>query len=1002
MKTLNRFTFGLLLFTGALLIPSAVHAQSTGSIAGNVEDTTAAALPGVTVEASSPVLIEGVRTAITDGAGNYQIIQLEPGTYSVTFRLSGFATIVREGIELTSGFTANVSAEMPVGGVEETITVTGASPVVDIQNTRSQTVLTREILDAMPAPQTMMGYTTLTLGASATSPGGEPYVDVGGSKGENTPTLTIHGMRPNDMRQNSDGMNANNLANGGGRRSYAPNQVEIQEVVLATSSASAETETGGMVLNVVPREGGNSFSTYFSGAFTNEDLQVDNIDDELRGLGLTSVPGVRKVYDWGVGVGGPIVRDKLWFYSANRWWGASEFAPGAFYNKSTDPFHYVPDLNRRGYVNNHTWDVGVRLTWQAAEKHKITFSENRQENCQCSLGVSSRGAPEASHQLRYIPIFKTQATWTAPVSNKLLFEAGFSHIKQPLKRFLEQPFPGAVGIRDLATGLRYAGQHAGFSTSGSAISDKGTLDPLNQRFSVSYVTGSHNFKVGQQLIEGFQTVHGNIPQQLGYFFLNGVPNRLTQVAGPYLFDIRMRSLGLYAQDQWTLNRLTLNIGLRFDSHKGWAPGGTREAGPFVPAFAYDGVTDIPNFKDVTPRLGVAYDLFGDGRTAFKGSIGRYVGGLGTELAVPNHPLGLIVTTATRSWNDANEDFVTDCDLTSFVANGECGALSNSLFGKTVQNTFYDKSILEGWGNRPYMWHASLGIQHELRPGLGLDVSYYRTVYGNFIARQNTRVAATDFDPYCVTAPADARLPGGGGNEVCGLFDVNPASYGSVQTLITSASEFGDQEEKFDGVDIGVNARLGNGGLLRGGVSIGRKTLDTCFLNSRPDITPVNSSLGTPRSVTTPRVSEHCRIANPWSAGTQVKANGVYPLPWWGLEPSFTFQNLPGKFMGATWSAPNAVIAPSLGRNLSAGASRTARVQIIAPSTVFLERVTLLDVRLAKVVNVGGARVKGVLDVYNMFNANTILNENATYGGAWQRPLTIVAGRLFKFGVQVEY
>ena len=246
------------------------------------------------------------------------------------------------------------------------------------------------------------------------------------------------------------------------------------------------------------------------------------------------------------------------------------------------------------------------------------------------------------------------------------------------------------------------------------------------------------------------------------------------------------------------------------------------------------------------------------------------------------------------------------------------------------------------------------------------------------------------------------MPSGGGNEVCGLFDVNPARFGQVQTLITSASQFGDQEEKFDGVDISVTARLGNGGLLQGGVSLGRKTLDTCFLNSRPDITPVNSSLGTPRNVTTPRVSEHCRIANPWSAGTQVKANGVYPLPWWGLEPSFTFQNLPGKFVSAAWAAPNAVIAPSLGRDLSAGATRTARVQLIPPNTVFLDRVTMVDVRLAKVVNVAGMRVKGVLDIYNMLNVNTILNENASFGSAWQRPLTIVAGRLFKFGVQVEY
>ena len=986
---------------GLALLPITAAAQSTGAIAGVVRDTSGGVLPGVTVEASSPALIEGVRTAVSAGSGNYQIVELEPGTYSVTFTLPGFATIVREGIELTSGFTANVSAEMPVGGLEETITVTGASPVVDIQNTRGQTILSREVLDTMPAPQTMMGYVTLTLGAVAQAAGGGPFVDVGGSKGENTPSLTIHGMRPNDMRQSADGMNQNNIANGGGRRSWAPNQIGIQEIGLATSSATAETETGGMVLNVIPKDGGNAFSFSFSGVYSVEDLQVDNIDDRLRGLGLTAVPGIRRVYDWGGGLGGPIVRDRLWFYSSNRRWGASEYAPGAFHNKATTPFEYVPDLTRRGFVNNHTWDVGVRLTWQAAEKHKITFSEARQDNCQCNLGVSSRTAPEASLQIHFLPMYQTQATWTSPVSNQLLLEAGFSYVDQPLGFFMDQPFPGAVGIRDLATGLRWAGRHCAFSTSACANSDKSNLSPLNQRFSVSYVTGGHNFKVGQSLLEGFQTVHGNTPQQLNYFFRNGVPASLQQVAGPYLIDVRMRSIGLYAQDQWTMDRLTLNLGVRFDSHKGWAPAGTREAGPFVSALSYDQVDNVPNFKDVSPRLGVAYDVFGDGVTALKGTLGRYVGGLGTELVVPNHALGTLATSTNRTWIDANGNFMPDCDLTNFTANGECGATNNALFGQNIQNTFYDKSVLEGWGNRAYMWHASLGIQHELRSGVALDVTYFRTWYGNHEARQNTLVTAADFDPFCVTAPSDARLPGGGGNEVCGLFDINPASFGQSRTLITSASDFGDQEESFDGVDIAVSGRFGDGGFVKGGVSFGRRILDTCYANSRPDITPVNRFTGNPRNVTTPRVLAHCRVANPWSAGTQVKANGVYPLPW-GVEPSFTFVNLAGGPVVATWAAPNAVIAPSLERDLSAGATRTARVQLIPASEAFLDRVTLLDVRLAKVVSVGGGRVKGVVDVYNLFNVNTVLRENTSFGSAWQRPTTIIAGRLFKFGVQVEF
>src|SRR5687768_3822730 len=232
---MNVRRFIVLAAVAALLIaPAAVRAQSgtSGTIAGVVRDATGGVLPGVTVEASSPALIEKVRTAVTDEQGQYKIIDLRPGTYAVTFTLSGFSTFKREGIALTTGFTATVNAEMKVGELQETVTVTGASPVVDVQNVRAQTVLSREVLDTLPAPQTMMGFTTLTLGASAKSVAGAPYVDVGGSKGENTPALSIHGMRTGDQRQLYDGMNANNLSSGGGRRSYMPNQVAIQEVVV--------------------------------------------------------------------------------------------------------------------------------------------------------------------------------------------------------------------------------------------------------------------------------------------------------------------------------------------------------------------------------------------------------------------------------------------------------------------------------------------------------------------------------------------------------------------------------------------------------------------------------------------------------------------------------------------------------------------------------------------------------------------------------------------------
>ncbi len=409
----------------------------------------------------------------------------------------------------------------------------------------------------------------------------------------------------------------------------------------------------------------------------------------------------------------------------------------------------------------------------------------------------------------------------------------------------------------------------------------------------------------------------DVDQGLWYTFLNGRPNQITEHALPVEFKIGVRNIGFFAQDQWTIKRLTLNLGARFDSFRSWAPAGTRQAGRFTTGFNYDRVDNVPNFKDVTPRIGAAYDLFGDGKTAIKGAIGRYVGGLGTELAEANHPALTVVLSATRTWNDANSNFVPDCDLKAIAANGECGALSNSLFGQNFRNSFYADEALTGWGSRAYSWQGSLSVQHQLSPRVAVNVGYFRTQYANFVSTDNELVAAGDYDPFCVTAPVDARLPGGGGNQQCGLYDVSRARFGQVRNLIRPAEDFGKQVETFNGVDVGLNARFGGGGFVTGGVSTGKQVTDNCFVVDSPQ----QAREG------------FCRTSPPWSAGTQFKVNGSYPLPW-DVEASFALQNLAGVAVAANWAAPNASIAPSLGRSLSScpltgTCAATATVALIA-------------------------------------------------------------------------
>ena len=279
-----------------------------------------------------------------------------------------------------------------------------------------------------------------------------------------------------------------------------------------------------------------------------------------------------------------------------------------------------------------------------------------------------------------------------------------------------------------------------------------------------------------------------------------------------------------------------------------------------------------------------------------------------------------------------------CDLLNRAANGSA-ARSRKAFGTTVINTRRSPDVTVGFGKREFNWQTALTLQHELRPGVGLNVGYFRTWYGKFTVIDNRAVTPSNYDSYCITAPADARLPGGGGNQLCGLYDLQRASFGRVDNLITETSLFGERKEIFNGVDIGINARFADGGLISGGVSTGQQTLNTCVTVDSPEASR----------------PDFCGdVPPPWSAGTQLKCAVIYPLPWWGLQPSVNVQNLPGAPILATYVAPNAEVARSLGRNLAAcptetgACTATANIPLIAPFSQFEDRLTQVDLRITKI------------------------------------------------------
>lgn len=981
-----------------VLIPqTAVAQRGTGTIAGTVRDATGAVLPGTTVEATSPALIEKVRSAVADETGQYKLIELRPGVYTVTFSLSGFSTVKRDGIELMSDFTATVNAELKVGAMEETITVSGSTPVVDVQNVVQQRVFTRDVLDAVPTGKYYQNIGALIPGIVI---GGTQTIstqDVGGTLGNVSATMGIHGSRPRDQQVLIDGMNVATVSRND-TTTMVLQDGNVEEMSLLVGVNPAESEAGGVRFNLIPKDGGNRFSGAFFTNVANSSLQANNVDAELQAAGLREPNRLQSQYDLNPSLGGPIRRDALWFYSAYRYFYNNNYVGGVYFSQDPTSWTYTPDRTRQGFIDQLGHDGNARLTWQATRRNKFTAYFDYNHNCDCHRYTNATTTPEASLFLRFKNNL-TQGTWSSPVTNRLLVEAGVSALiyrdnrdRQTLST--EDPITEANG------GLNYRARAGGpFHIPGRTY---------NVRASLSYVTGSHAFKVGYTLLsQGATWKQFQGPGDVAYTLLAGRPNSVTYYATPFEYVQKVNpNIGVFVQDQWTRQRLTLNLGLRMDHLE------TGYGAVDLPATRWMGPRefssgDVLNWTDLSPRLSAAYDLFGNGKTALKGSVSRYVLQQGIDFTSAVNPVLASNNTTTRVWTDNNNDFTVQGDPLNPAANAELGVSSNRNFGRTVFTTRYDPRLTEGFQVRPYNWEVSAGVQHELMPLVSISAMYYRRWFGNFNATENQAYAASDYTPYCIAAPRDQRLPGGGGNPICGLFDIDPARVpvGAVNNVGNPASVYGRVSENWQGGDIIVNARLRDGFVLQGGLSSGKTTVDTCGIwQTMPQVT-VNSSLQVTGSLAAGgagRVGDFCRQETPFL--TQIKFLGSYALPA-GFQVSGTFQSVAGDAVFANYVATNGVILPSLGRNLSAGAGGTVTLNIVPPGTMYLDRMNQLDVRATRDFRAGTTRVRAMIDFYNVLNNNTVLTVNPSYGtngATWMVPQVIMPGRLIKFAAQLNF
>jgi hypothetical protein len=985
----------LLLWT-VLLLPSYVYAQA--SIAGTVRDGSGAVMPGVTVEASSPALIEKVRSVTTDGSGQFRIVDLRPGTYAVAFGLQGFSTVRREGIELTGSFNATVNVELRVGDVAETVTVTGESPIVDVQSATRQQVLQKEVIDAIPVGRSHQSLAILIPGLSTSTGINAQTQDVGGTNNLRLANaFTIHGGRTTDSNVQLDGFQVRNLGSFANLTNMFPDMGATQEMTIDYAAGLGEAATGGVKVNYVPREGGNSYRFSFFGSGVNSSFQGNNYSAELKTRGLLTPNSLRKAYDVNGSAGGPIFKDTLWFFASARRQLNSTYFANLYYNRNAgDPtkWNYDPDLGQQAYTSILQPDINGRLTWQAAAKQKIGFFYTRQPRD--VFGDRANVSPESMNYFKFDKSHLMTLSWQMPATNKLLLDARLATHGEELYNSVWNDDPTSVWRSLIAVteqggaypGLLYrgAGQAAGPTFIFAAMSAPNIWE---LRGSVTYVTGAHALKFGVGDTWGRQyLLERDINSSTSYRFNNGVPNQITMRASPVSrYDDLQAELGLFVQDKWTMNRLTLSGGLRFDYFKTYFPETQIGPGPLVPTRNFTVPRyDWYNWKDVSPRVAAVYDLFGTGKTAIKANVGRYV--LAGDNTVGNL-FSILANTVTRSWNDrggvgVDGDYVPQCDLLNPLGNGECGPISDLRFGTQIPSTAYDPDTLNGWGKRGYNWEVSAGVQHELTDRVGVDVSYFRRIYGNFTVTDNRSVSAADYSSFRIAAPADTRLPDGGGYNVDGLLDLNPNRVGQVDNYVTFASNFGKQIEHWNGMDFTVNARPGRGVLLQGGVSTGRTSTDSCEIRTAlPETAALNP---------------FCHVDTNFL--TQIKLLGTYTVPKVDVLFSSTFQSLPGPQVTANYVAANGLIQPSLGRPLSGGAAN-ATINIVEPGTMYGQRLNQLDLRIGKVLRFNRSRTSVNFDLYNALNGSAITSQNNAYA-AWQVPLSILDARLFKISVQFDF
>jgi hypothetical protein len=982
-------------------LPAVAHAQS--AIAGIVKDASGAVLPGVTVEAASPALIEQSKSVATDGSGGYRIIDLRPGVYTVTFTLTGFQTVKHENIELSNAFTATVNADMKVGAIEETITVAGETPIVDISQAAHVQTMDRDVIDNLPTGKTIQGLAQVVIGINLSLP------DVGGSRAAQQTYMSAHGLGPQQNSVMVDGIAQNSIESNGQMQAYY-NDAMIEEASYQTGGVGADRPGGGVALNMIPREGGNRLSGGTSSSYRPGQWQGDNLTDRLMSLGVQQTNSTEYISDFTISQGGPLRQNQLWF-----------FASASQYNTNNRIANTFTDDGRQGVDENYVRHGLVRLTWQISPRNKLGAYYDRTSKYR-GHDMQSLVDPESASVVWTFPNYGMgQVKYTSAVSSRLLIEAGFAFNKS---------FRDTLAQNGHSFPRNSAGWFAGASRTTQTAGPRNTAPAQEQRqwktknvmmASMSYVTGTHHVKVGLGFENGWFWhrffSNGDITQRYSSFTTDPATRNVTFV-GPVDVLVRNtpidsqermnRDLSFYAQDSWRLRRLTLNAGLRFESVNSQVDRTVSPLGRFVPERVQNEVTGVPDWKDVAPRVQAIFDVFGTSRTAIKYSLNRYNRAQTTGIAEDFNTLAS-VTSAVR-WVDANGD-----DIAQGFRTWNNGVPTNCVFGtpgceldlSTLSSTFGILSEAGEYGGFPRGWvlEHGLELQHEVRRGLSVSGAWFHWDEHNLTKTVNTAWTSADFTPITIFNPID-------GTPIT-YYNISQAAAARARADVTVVEP--KRKRNYNGYFLEFRARPRPGMTVFGGLGV-EQTLD---VNCE---TSVANAIVDPNSI---RFCDERENGEPFQKDFRLGV--TVPLPY-GITLSGVYLNNDEGSLDSNYTVSRTIRYPDgtasfrlaggqpaprcpdpcpAGQITAPGLTlASASVALTAPGTVLEERVKQVDLKVSKTFRFGRLSVAPGFEAFNVLNADTVSSRvSAAYAsaaGTYRQPNSVLQGRILGVSANVKW